>query len=533
MLPGVDAYTASLRLCLFGSMLVQVEGQTLTGQLARKELWLLALLALRGDRPVGRDYLAGLLWPDCSQERASLNMRRALSNLRDALGPLGERLQPVKSRSLCLPLQEIFVDVREFDRLTGAGEPALLVQAVELYRAPLLHDCYEEWAHSERLPREFAYQRALETLAAGAMERGDWPEAERLARLRIAADPLQEQGHRVLMEALARGGNHAAATGVYRDLRLRLREEVNADADPETQALFEKIRREAQQIAAAPVKVPTVAPAIEPRIAPAETPTVAPAGQQAAASTVEAMSASPVPERQFRAPSALTPLIGREVELQAVSTHLLRSRLVSLLGPGGVGKTRLSLEIARSTRERYAQGVVFVDLASLSDGNLVAAALAQALEVKEETGRALTTTLCERLKDSQLLVVLDNCEHVVDAAAGVCRTLLAGCASVRVLATSRQPLGLVGELAWRVAPLPTPRLSVRRFGQRAKSDSSTVLEYASVQLFLERALQARPELRIGPRDLESVARICVRLDGIPLALELAASRVAETTDHRA
>jgi predicted ATPase/DNA-binding SARP family transcriptional activator len=498
----------TLRINLFGTPYLTVDDVPLSAKLARKEQWLLALLALRQGKPITRDYLTGLLWPDCLEEQALYNLRRSLNRLRDALGAHADRIEAVKPRSLCLSLNNIDVDVLEFDRLTDTTTEAL-EQKVALYRAPLLQDCFEEWALTERAPREFAYRQALEALAAQALQRGDWQATQRYANLSIAADPLQEQAYRTLMTALARMDSHAAATGVYRDLRLRLREEVNAEPAPETRALFESIRAEARQTTT--TVVPESAPTPPPSIPPA--------------ADVGPIPTPPEPMRPFRVPIALNRIIGREEEIAAVDAHLRSARLVTLLGAGGVGKTRLALEVAARAAEAFEEGAIFVKLASVTHANLVAGAVAQTLDIPEQAGRSPIDTLCERLKASKILLVLDNCEHLVEAVAPLCRTLLSACPNLRMLATSRQPLGLTAEIVHSVSPLAMPPTRARTLLRRAKTDSSVALEYPAVKLFLERARQAQPQLRLGPTDIETIGLICTRLDGIPLAIELAASRV--------
>ncbi len=507
----MEGLTASLRLNLFGSLSVECNGAPLVGGLARKELWLLALLALRQGRAVTRDYLAGLLWPDIPEETALYNLRRSLNRLREALGAQADLIRPEKPRSLSLAVADTYVDAIEFDRIVTEKDPARLAVAVAIYRAPLLQDYYEDWVLAERLPREFAYRTALETLAADALTREDWTEAERYARLSIAADPLQEPAHRTLLAALARSGNYAAATLAYRDLRLRLREEANSEPARETKALFESIHREAQTtVAISPVSV---------GIVPAR-----PGGHVPATQAPKAAPAEHARQPLDRVPIPLTRLIGREAERVELSAHLRSARLVTLAGPGGVGKTRLAIEAAREAAERFPDGQVLVSLAPLADGTLVIRALANALDVKEEPGRPLLSGICSWLQDRRLLIVLDNCEHLVAEVAALGRELLSTCPEVRLLVTSRQNLGLTGEVVFPVRPLAMPPAALVTYGKWVKSDLSGVLEYPSVQLFLERARATCPELRVGPAELEAIGRIVCRLDGIPLALELAAAR---------
>jgi non-specific serine/threonine protein kinase len=217
-------------------------------------------------------------------------------------------------------------------------------------------------------------------------------------------------------------------------------------------------------------------------------------------------------------PQNLTPLIGRENELNEVAGLLKTTRLLSIVGAGGMGKTRLSLEIAGKVREQFAHGVWFVELASRSDPALVVSAVAEALSVREERGRPLLATLLKFLGTRRLLIVLDNCEHLVEACARFAESTLRNCGDVRILATSREPLNIAGELEWRVPPLETPDPSRRE-------STDQLNRYAAVRLFLARASAVTPGFRMTDGNSAAISGICRRLDGIPLAIELAASRI--------
>jgi non-specific serine/threonine protein kinase len=218
-------------------------------------------------------------------------------------------------------------------------------------------------------------------------------------------------------------------------------------------------------------------------------------------------------------PVAVTSLIGREREAAEVGRLLATTRLLTLTGTGGVGKSRLALEVARAAAGDYPDGAWLVELAPLADPALVPQAVARALGVAESPGRPLVETLVAALRLRQpLLLVLDNCEHLVDACARLVEALL-DCPTVRVLATSREPLAIGGELTWRVPSLGVP-------DDQRDRPAAAVAGCAAVRLFVERAGFARPGFALTPENTAAVAEICVRLDGIPLALELAAARVA-------
>jgi non-specific serine/threonine protein kinase len=210
---------------------------------------------------------------------------------------------------------------------------------------------------------------------------------------------------------------------------------------------------------------------------------------------------------------ALTSFVGRADAVRDVTSLLGSERLVTLLGPGGVGKTRLAAEVARQVAPRYADGVWLAELAATSDPVRVAAAVALAMGVPDRPGTPAVSTLCAALARRQVLIVLDNCEHLVSAVAELCGTLLGAASDVRILATSREPVGMAGETRYRLAPLAVPEAD------------HEARESAAVTLFRDRARQSDPQFRLDTETEPLVTHLVRRLDGLPLALELAAARV--------
>jgi predicted ATPase len=216
-------------------------------------------------------------------------------------------------------------------------------------------------------------------------------------------------------------------------------------------------------------------------------------------------------------------LIGREDAVRRILEITASSRLVTLTGTGGVGKTRLALQVAQELEPDFTDGVCFVDLSVLGNLALVEPTVAAALGVREPADLSLLAAMTGHLRPRHVLMVLDNCEHLLDPCAALAATLLRQCPDLHVLATSRQPLGVVGESVWRVPPLTAPGPGL--IGQAPEVASSSWMEFAAVALFLERAAQSGADFPLTSANLRAVGRICHRVDGIPLAIELAAARV--------
>jgi predicted ATPase len=214
-------------------------------------------------------------------------------------------------------------------------------------------------------------------------------------------------------------------------------------------------------------------------------------------------------------PAQLTSFIGRERELADIQRLLLDARLVTLVGAGGCGKTRQALRLAAELNGRSSRRVRWVDLARLVDPTLLLQTVAKALDVNEQPGEPLLQTLLDSLCDDQTLLVLDNCEHVLEATAPLAEALI-GCPTLTILATSREPLGVAGEMLYPVLPLALPAAGL---------PVDAIRQVDPVRLFVERARSVRPDFELTPDNATSVATICHVLDGIPLAIELASARV--------
>jgi predicted ATPase/DNA-binding SARP family transcriptional activator len=520
--------TAPLTIRLFGPMSVLIEGEPMPRVRARSAEWLLALLVLRHGRTAPRSWLAGTLWPDSQETQALQNLRHALLSLRKSLGSESERLQSPTRDTLTIDLEGAEVDVLRFDQAAMLqGKEEALKSAVAAYTGPLLEGCLEEWVFSERASREQTCLRALETLADAAEQRQDYGQALSWLRRAEGMDALRDTTRRALMRVLAASGDTPAALTCYRDYRLLLRQEMNVEPDEETVKLYQQIRDRARQAAheREAARKPTPFSSVSHSASPAPSP-LSPAQKPQEMASPAALSASqPLPAAL---PHPLTALIGREKESRDITEVLSGYRLVTLVGGGGVGKTRLAIEVARKFAADVARRVAFVELASLSDAALLPAFVAAALGIREEATSDpafLLRALTGWFSTHRGLLVLDNCEHLIGAAAALTQTLLERCPDIRIIATSRQRLGLIGEVTWQVPSLPSP--DPKRLTEGRRDAATAALQYPAVQLFVERAAMARPGFRLtDPEDGLAVARICYRLDGIPLAIELAAARVA-------
>jgi predicted ATPase/DNA-binding CsgD family transcriptional regulator/DNA-binding XRE family transcriptional regulator len=234
------------------------------------------------------------------------------------------------------------------------------------------------------------------------------------------------------------------------------------------------------------------------------------------------LAASPELSYRHNLPTALTSFIGRERELSEVQRRLGEARLLTLTGVGGCGKTRLALELSRAVLDHYPDGVWLVDLGPLVDATLVPQTVAAVLNMRETPGQPIAGALVTALRERSLLLVLDNCEHVLDTCAQLVDALLHACPGLRVLATSREALRLTGEIAWRVPSLPVP-------DPHQLHPLAEIQQNAAIRLFVERAVAVQPDFVLTERNASAVIQVCQRLDGIPLALELAAAWIEALT----
>ncbi|MGH2587939.1 MAG: AfsR/SARP family transcriptional regulator [Dehalococcoidia bacterium] len=513
-LPAPPA-TPVLCIDLLGSPEVTWAGRPLA--LPRRQLRALLYRLAATSQPVPREQLCFLFWPDIPEAAARRNLIVLLNHLRralprpDVLLTSGDTvgLDRDAARSDAVLAAAALAVARRPPRLS------LLREAVDLYRGPFLDgfslsaaDEFEAWVAREREAWERRYLEALAALIEAQTARGDYAAAIETARRYLAADELAEEVHRRLIALYAVTGDRTAALQQFARCAEVLDRELGVPPHPKTRALYEAVR--------------------EGRTSPAERPhgETAEFGAQPAARAsrddVIAPAVRSAPASMLPAPA--TPLIGRAGELATARTLLEGGdvRLLTLCGMGGSGKTRLALEIGWELRERFAHGTVFVPLALLRDPTLVIGAIAKACGMQEFGAAAPEDDLSAHLRDKELLLVLDNCEHLPAAAPAIGR-LLAAARNLRILATSRTLLNLSGEHALPVPPLAVP--SPAAPDPELFQEPSWFLEFTAVQLFVARAQSVLPSFALTEENAEVVATICARLDGLPLAIELAAARL--------
>jgi predicted ATPase/DNA-binding SARP family transcriptional activator len=462
----------------------------------RKARTLVKLLALTRDQRLHREELLDALWPGRDPRSAANNLYQVLHVARRVLAGEGPSDGLLELRDDVVSLRAgglVEVDVLRFEQLAAlaraSGDLAGLRAAAGAYTGDLLpEDRFEDWAAR---PREELRERFCDLLVdladtaaatapndpAGASEY----QAEAFAALQrvLAADPLHERAVRSLMRLHAATGRRSEALARYEQLRDDLGAAYGTDPDPESRRLYRDLLTGGLEVE-------------EPR--------------------------APGRARHNLVP-VLTSFVGREREIADVHRLLSRGGLVTLTGMGGAGKTRLAEEAARRLLESYPDGVWVADLVPVADPRIVADTVAAALGLDPAAGADPLRTLVSRLAPRTLLLVLDNCEHLLAACAELAVAVRRGCAGVTVLATSREPLRVPGEVTFRVPSLELPE-------PEDAGDLDRLGSLASVRLFLDRARDVRPDFVLDTSDTRSIVEICRRLDGIPLALELAAARVS-------
>src|SRR5919112_441263 len=462
----------------------------------RKAAALVKLLALAPGHHLHRERVMDVLWPNLGRKAAANNLSQALHAARSALRPddakaaSGYLASQGEQLVLC-PGGELWVDVEAFEEAAETArrsrEPAAHRAALNLNAGELLpRDPYEEWAEVPREGLRQLFLALLVELASLHEERGEYGSGIEALRRAVVEEPTREEAHIGLMRLYALGGWQGEALAQYARLEELLSRELRAEPQAASRALREEIATG--------------------RFPPPHRPVGPPKGE-----------IFDPPRHNLPAPR--TSFVGRAREIVEVKCALSMTRLLTLTGAGGSGKTRLALEVARDLVGAYPDGVRLVELAPLSEGELVPQAVAQALGVREQPGRPLVQTLKDTLRSRKMLLVVDNCEHLVEAVVGLVDSLLDSCPGLRVLATSRETLNTTGEVNWVVPSLTVP------YSRQEAYTPQELESYESVRLFVERAHQRKPSFELTLRNGRAVAQVCRRLEGVPLAIELAAGRM--------
>jgi predicted ATPase/DNA-binding SARP family transcriptional activator len=446
----------------------------------QKQRALLAHLVLRAGEPVSIGSLVDAVWGDDAPDGAVRSLRTYTSNLRLLLGPTVDLKG--EQGAYRITLRSMDTDIDRFrQRVVEASDTedphemrVILESALELWRGPFLGDMDRPWVTEESLPLEVERSSAVARWAEAAIADGE-PEIviPRIERL-VSENPLDERLCGLLMRANYMSGRQADALAVYRRLRTDLAEELGVQPGAELMRLEEQILLHDESIDGA-----------EPR---------------------------------WLLPAPASDLVGRSVEIEDLMARVQQVRLLTLTGPGGVGKTRLAMEVGRRIIESGDQPVFFADLSAVRDESAVDAVLASSAGVQPHPDTGPLTSLIQYLRPRASVLIVDNCEHVAGTVARSIAALVRGCPDVTLIATSRSPLHIDGELEWRTPSLALPD---------GPDASIEVLErWPAVRLLLQRAPSS---FRATDANIGDVVELCRSLDGLPLALELAASRLGSMT----
>jgi len=506
---------AELNIVTLGSLRVTLQGELLTGFRTDKERALLVYLAIEAGRPHRREALAGLLWPESPEAKARHTLSQALTGLRHLLGEHHQAssrtpvvLDTTRHTVALGDAHQVWVDVCTFDALSRPGVPDAdhnggherLRQAVTLYQGSFLEGfsisdapAFEEW---QLLQRERLRRRVLELLAQlvrHSTEDGANEEALRYAWRQLELEPWSERVHRDVIRLLALTGQRGAALRQGEICTRILAEELGVEPGAATLALIRSVRA---------------------GTLPATAPEMPKAPLVVATQDVQEMPNVPCP---------LMPIIGRDVELQALAATMSdpNVRLLTLVGPGGIGKTRLALELTAIHAARFPDGAYVVPLVAATSWEACVAAIARAVGVVPSVQFAtVEQQLLGYLRGKTMLLMLDNLEHLVDTAPRLVE-LMESAPQVRILATSRARLAVLGEHAYPVGPLAVPEEAAAQ--QPAAQQPATLAGVASVALYTMAARRVAHDFALSAENASAVADICRLVEGMPLALLLAAA----------
>ncbi|ORV84172.1 BTAD domain-containing putative transcriptional regulator [Mycolicibacterium iranicum] len=462
---------------LFGEVEALVNGQRLDIGHARQRCVLAAML-VDVNRPVSVDQLVDRVWAEQPPSRVRNALAGYVSRLRTLLAPAGAVAITRGPAGYTLTADESCVDFHLFHSLAetarAIAEPdeatSRFEQALALWRGEPFSGMETAWFSDMRNVLVAERMSVLLDRNDAALRAGRHTEIVAELESALHAHPLDERLAGQAMLAQSRSGRQADALDTYRRMRDRLVDELGVDPSP----MLREVHRQILDADAAPPRAVPPPKAVAHHVRPS----------------------SNLPRRP-------TSFIGRADDMAAVTAAVLDGPLITLTGVGGVGKTRLALEVAERARGHFADGASVCELAPVADGATLGQTVAAVLGLQERPGLGVESTVIEHLREHHVLLVIDNCEHILDSAAGFVDRVTRNCPRVTVLATSREPLAIAGERVMPVPPLP---------------------DHEATTLFADRARAGRPDFDLDAEPIGAVAEICRRLDGVPLAIELAAAR---------
>ena len=480
-----------LEVRLLGKFDVRLDGEAVAIT-SRPAQSLFAYLILHAGTTHRREKLAGMLWPDSLEETARDNLRHALWRVRKAL-PASQKstVEYFLTDDLSIAFNasaNYWLDATQLEKLSENTSTDELMKVLSAYQGELLPGFYDEWVVLEREHLNSIFEHHMARLLVRLQDEQRWLDILDWAERWISLGQEPEPAYRALMTAHATKGDMSRVAATYERCVKSLKE-FGIEPSEQTKALYRNLKSG---------KDTDVPNSVTITIKPVEK---------------EISSHIPVP---------LTSFIGREKELKEIARLLSSSRLLTLTGPGGVGKTRLAIQTANDSIKKYKDGVFWVSLVGLSDENLIPQEISQSLNVREISNEHLMETIKVHLKPKEILLVIDNCEHLIRDCAQYVEQLLAACPRLKILATSIEALGLFNETIWQVPSLSLPET-------QGSLSLKELQEFASIKLFNQRASIAKAGFVLNEGNATSVAQICHRLDGIPLAIELAAARIKMLT----
>lgn len=495
--PTNDQHPSILSIRLLGGFHLSYQGEAVNTVNTTRLQSLLTYLVLHKEAPIPRQQVAFLFWPDSSEAQARTNLRNLLHGLRAALPHSDHYLFADKHSLHWRPSKAFSLDVDNFSSL--ASDTASLQDlkvAVTTYTGDLLPDCYDDWIQPVRERLQQSYLTALEKLLVSLADGGQPREALEYAQVLLRYDPIREETYRHLMRLHAQLGDRASVVRTYKTCVLVLKQELDVKPSSATVETYQKwVTHHTDWSSYQETKGP---------------------------SPQEFLAVNNLP-------TSLTSLIGRKQELKQLSALLSNHRLVTLSGIGGVGKTRLALATATEMPARYRDGLFLVDLAQVSDPEKIVPAITGVLYAGDDVRVSGLGGLANFLSDQNMLLILDNCEHLTQEVGRITATLLRACPELTILATSRVALKVEMETVWQVPPLLIPgEIEVVETEDMAAQVQSLRFN-ESVELFVERATSNLPTFTPTAEVLLSIGEICRRLEGIPLAIEMAAARVKMVT----